>query len=452
MLRIFAAVAVVTTVQIVSATELEDVWAKPKQIKVKNPAYTKNQPKRSPTFTPEPKLIALDVDLGAPRFAAAECVTTSGYDYVGGNLLQPHAENKARPSVEENDFKVLQLFHAGHNYCRYRCQETDGCMFFTVAAGRCYLKGASAVKKKVRNDNKMGGACVPTVPDKVQVAVASPMVGKVVKANSDYTAAANSDKLSFKRGAEFRVLAEDGDAFYIVETVGGTAANPLIRAPPTGTIARVRVTEDPCNLISCAKQCKGRQFLNKVGYKCGWNSTDTSTGSEGTCVLGVKTKRSEKSLGECPSAWLSTTTATRTTTTATTVVKCQNRACKRLFKKMPWADVCDIDMCSPCAKCRKLVPAVPTPAPTPPPTFEKKCVRVKHKDWISGVISEGKTGSYSKCESNCIKSKACIHFVFMEGGCKLIREVVDKKGNVIQSEKKKKNHVGGTCARVVKVD
>jgi len=467
MMKIVAAITIATAVAVQTASasqnfrELEDVWGRSPQIKVKNPDYGKpiydtdgvTLKKCGRKNCKEPRFVRMDVKR-VTRFGAAECVSTSGFDYVGESLLQDPTSTKENPKVEENDFMVVNLFGAGINYCRYLCQETQGCMFFTLGSGRCYLKGAGARKKKVNGKkSKQGGSCVPSSesPDTVDV----PVVGE-----------------------------------------------PVV---------------DPCNQFTCGKECKGRLFVNKVPHNCGWSKNDKTTGADGTCVTGAKTGVNERRLGVCPTSAPtgSPTQAPTSAPTATPILcicngkindkgkggndcqsdsksvpskkfcytdvnACQDgktngekavanseysyeactqvteepvppppvckNACKKFFKKMADEKVCEIKPdCQGCAKCVEIL-AGPTEAPviTAAPKYSKKCTKVSGKDWTSGKIGEYRTGSYSKCESKCIGDRSCKNFVFVKGSCHLFREVV-KKGKVVNTMKNRKGHVGGIC-------
>jgi len=114
----------------------------------------------------QPKFIKEDVDLeGAtgPQFDAGICTSTTGFDYVGEALLQDvDFTGNDGATVEGNDYMIVNMYGAGNNYCRYLCQETDRCMFYTIGNGRCYLKGAGAKKKAgKKNAKKEGGSCIP---------------------------------------------------------------------------------------------------------------------------------------------------------------------------------------------------------------------------------------------------------------------------------------------------
>jgi len=114
----------------------------------------------------QPKFIKELVDLETatgPRPDSGICTSTTGFDYVGEALLQDlEFTGDDGATVEGNDYMIVNMYGAGNNYCRYLCQETDRCMFYTIGNGRCYLKGAGAKKKAgKKNAKKEGGSCIP---------------------------------------------------------------------------------------------------------------------------------------------------------------------------------------------------------------------------------------------------------------------------------------------------
>ena len=146
-------------------------------IKLQNPAYNASALKwDDPTYDPDtPLFVKESVVLGARRFKAAKCTSTTDFDYVGPSLIQPGiATAVENAEVEDNEFQIFNVYGAGINYCRYLCQETQGCLHYTVANNRCNLKGDGAVLKQLKaGKTTQGGVCTPRMPDDAQPAVAA---------------------------------------------------------------------------------------------------------------------------------------------------------------------------------------------------------------------------------------------------------------------------------------